>query len=245
MIDVRNIETYPPKSVVKEEIESETKKMVKEIGELSRIFEADKSHSLLIVLQGMDSSGKDGISRKIFRNVSPTVICEYGFKKPSPEESNHDFLWRVHKQVPEKGHFKIFNRSHYEDVLVQRVHNWIDEEKVAKRFKAIRDFEDLLEFDGNTTILKFFLHISHKKQQEKLNERIEKLEKNWKYNPNDFKESELWDKYMDAYNDVVNQDGVQWHIIPADKQWYRDYNVAKVVRDTLKKMDLKYPKIDI
>ena len=145
MIDLRKIPTIPPKDIEKEYAEEETKKMVDKIGKLSRIFEADKKHALLIVLQGMDSSGKDGISRKIFRKVSPTVVCEYGFKKPTDEEMDHDFLWRVHKQVPAKGHFKIFNRSHYEDVLIQRVHNWIDADKVQKRFKAIKNFEELLE----------------------------------------------------------------------------------------------------
>lgn len=184
------------------------------------------------------------LAGRFLEKVSPTVICEYGFKKPTDEEMDHDFLWRIHKQVPAKGHFKIFNRSHYEDVLIQRVHKWINEEKVQKRFKSIRHFEELLEIDGNTTILKFYLHISHKRQLEKLNERIEKVEKNWKYNPNDFKESEYWEDYMDAYNDVLNQDGIKWHIVPADKQWYRDYIVAQIILQTLEEMDLKFPKIE-
>lgn len=243
MIDIKNISSDPPKHIEKDDIEKETKDLVKEIGELSRIFEADKSHSLLVILQGMDGSGKDGVTREVFGRISSSVICNTAFKKPTEEEMAHDFLWRIHKVTPGKGQIKIFNRSHYEDVLIQRIHKWIDEEKVMLRFEAIKNFEKLLTFDNNTTVLKFFLHLSHEKQLEKLQERIDDPTKNWKYNPNDAKESELWDQYMNAYNDIFNLGGIEWHIIPADKEWFRNYQIAKVVLDTLKKMNLKYPTI--
>jgi len=157
---------------------------------------------------------------------------------------SHDFLWRVHKLVPGKGKIRIFNRSHYEDVLIQKVHHWIDDKKVEDRIVAINNFESLLTKDNNTTILKFFLNLSQEKQQEKLQERIRVLEKNWKHNPNDLEESKLWDEYMDAYENVLNKSEIPWHIIPADQRWYRNYSVAKIVLKTLEDMNLKYPKIE-
>ncbi len=241
MIELNKVSTFPPDDLEKDEIEDKTKEIVKKIGELSRKFEADGSHSFLIVLQGMDGSGKDGTARVVFQDVSPNVICTYSFKKPTPEEFAHDFLWRVHKEVPSKGRMKIFNRSHYEDVLIQRVHKWIDEERVENRIKAINDFEHLLKTDNNTTILKFYLHLSKEKQHEKLQERIDDPEKAWKHNPADWKESELWDEYMFAYQDVINKSLIPWFIVPAEKQWYRNYFVAKKVLEALEAMNLKYP----
>lgn len=241
MIELKTISTFPPDDLEKDEIENKTKEIVKKIGELSRKFEADGSHSLLIVLQGMDGSGKDGTARVVFQDVSPNIICTYSFKKPTPEEFAHDFLWRVHMQVPSKGRMKIFNRSHYEDVLIQRVHKWIDEEKVENRIKAINNFEQLLKIDNNTTILKFYLHLSKEKQHEKLQERIYDPEKAWKHNPDDWKESELWDEYMIAYQDSINKSLIPWFIVPAEKQWFRNYFVAKKVLEALESMNLKYP----
>ena len=244
MIKIKNLSTKAPDNLKKKKTKKETKKIASKIGELSRIYEADRTHALLIVFQGMDSSGKDGTTREVFKYVSPGIVCANSFKKPTSEEMVHDFLWRVHKLVPGKGQIRIFNRSHYEDVLIQKVHHWIDDNKVEQRIKSINNFEQLLKEDNNTTILKFFLNISPKKQQEKLHERIRILEKNWKHNPNDLEESKLWDKYMDAYENVLNKSEIPWHIIPADQRWYRNFSVAKIVLQTLENMNLKYPKLE-
>lgn len=241
MIKLSEISPDAPSKFDKDEIKKKTKDIAKEIGELSRIFEADKNHALLVVFQGMDSSGKDGTTREVFKYVSPSIVSADSFKKPTDEEMSHDFLWRAHKIVPGKGKMKVFNRSYYEDVLIQRVHEWIDEDKVAKRISAINDFEKLLTFDNNTTILKFYLHLSPERQQEKLQERVDLLEKNWKHNPNDLVEAKLWDEYMNAYEDVLNHSKIPWNIVPADQRWYRNYYVSKIVLKTLKKMDLEYP----
>lgn len=241
MIKLKNISTLPPDDVYKESLEEKTLELVKKIGELSRVFEADGSHALLIVLQGMDGSGKDGTARVVFQDISPGVVCSYAFKKPTPDEMAHDFLWRVHQVVPGKGKIRVFNRSHYEDVLIQRVHKWIDEDKVQKRIDAINNFENLLSFDNNTTILKFYMHLSREKQLEKLHERMSDPEKAWKHNPNDLVESELWEDYMNAYEDVLNKSTIPWFIVPSEKQWYRNFFVAKTVLNTLEDMKLQYP----
>lgn len=244
MIKLSKIPTDAPSKYNKDSIKKKTKDLAKEIGKLSRIFEADRNHSLLVVFQGMDSSGKDGTTREVFKYVSPSIVSADSFKKPTAVEMSHDFLWRAHKIIPGKGKMKVFNRSYYEDVLIQRVHKWIDEDKVAKRISAINDFEKLLTFDNNTTILKFYLHLSPERQQEKLQERMDLLEKNWKHNPNDFEEAKLWDEYMDAYENVIHHSTIPWNIVPADQRWYRNYYVAKIVLKTLKKMNLKYPPLD-
>ncbi len=244
MIKLNKFSTRAPKGLKKKKIKKKTKEIAKKIGELSRIYEADKSHALLVVFQGMDSSGKDGTTREVFKYVSPSIACAYSFKKPTPLEMSHDFLWRVHKIVPAKGQIRIFNRSHYEDVLIQRVHHWINDEKVDQRIASINNFERLLKQDNNTKILKFYLHLSHEKQKEKLQERKDLLEKNWKHNPGDWEESKLWEQYIDAYENVLNKCEIAWHIIPADQRWYRNYYVAKIVLHALEKMKLQYPKLE-
>jgi polyphosphate kinase 2 (PPK2 family) len=166
------------------------------------------------------------------------------FKKPTEEEFAHDFLWRVHKVVPQKGQIAIFNRSHYEDILIQRVHGWIDEKRVAQRMKAINAFEELLQFDSNTHVFKFYMHISREEQEQQLRERIEDPEKYWKHNPGDWKEREHWDKYMAAYEYAINESSIPWHICPVDKRWYRDYFIAKTLVDALEKLDMKYPALE-
>ncbi len=244
MIKLNEIPTTAPSKFDKDKTKKKHASIVQRIGELSRLFEADKRHSLLVIFQGMDASGKDGSTRNTFSCVSPIVVSATSFKKPTDSELNHDFLWRVHKLVPAKGKIKVFNRSHYEDVLIQRVHNWIDEKTVKHRLDAINNFEKLLVQDNNTTIIKFYLHISQEKQIEKLQERKDLLRKNWKHNPNDFKEALLWSEYRNAYEDVLNNSGIPWYIIPADQKWYRNYLVAKIVLETLEKMDLRYPKLN-
>lgn len=163
------------------------------------------------------------------------------FKKPTEEEFAHDFLWRVHKHTPAKGMIQIFVRSHYEDVLIQRVHNWIDEERVNKRIQAINAFEELLQFDNNTHIFKFYLHISKEQQEEELKERLNESDKYWKHNANDWKEREYWDDYMRCYEDVINRSTIPWTIVPVDQRWYRDYVISKTLVEALEKLDMKYP----
>jgi polyphosphate kinase 2 (PPK2 family) len=191
----------------------------------------------------MDASGKDGAAKNIFASCTALSTDAYSYKKPTEEEFAHDFLWRVHKQVPSKGNIKIFIRSHYEDILIQAVHQWIDEDRIAKRMDAINNFEQLLEFDNNTSILKFYLHISHKKQLEKLEERRTNPEKQWKFNSQDFEESKLWDKYMDAYEYAINNSKIPWHIAPTDQRWYRDYFIGKIVLEKLESLNPNLPTI--
>ena len=176
------IPTTPPKGLSKKETKKETDILARAIADRQHLMYAENKKSLLIVFQGMDSSGKDGATRKVFKYCSPIAISAHAFKKPTDEEFAHDFLWRVHKLTPRKGTITIFNRSHYEDVLIQRVHKWIDEEKVAQRMAAINAFERLLIEDNNTTILKFYMHLSKDRQREKLQERIDDPRKNWKHN---------------------------------------------------------------
>lgn len=235
------LSTRAPKSLDKEKTKEETKKISKEIGKLSKALYAEKKHSVLIILQGMDASGKDGAARNVFEDCNALSLDSFSFKKPTEEEFAHDFLWRVHHHAPAKGHIKIFIRSHYEDILIQAVHGWITGEKVRMRMDSINAFEELLQFDNNTTIIKFFMNISKEKQLEKLEERRVNPEKQWKYNPNDFEERKHWDKYMKCYEYAINNSVVPWNIIPCDQRWYRDYCIARIVRDTLKKLNPKFP----
>ena len=243
--------TKAPKKLDKKTIKKETARLAQEIADHISIMHANKKYSLLVVLQGMDSSGKDGVSKSVFSRTSPTMVSAFGFKKPSDEEFAHDFLWRAHKQAPEKGQVKIFVRSHYEDVLIQRVHGWIDKKKADNRFASINAWEKLLEQDNDTIVMKFFLNLSKERQKEKLTERIEVPEKNYKHNDGDWEERKHWSKYMNAYKDVLNKSEIPWHIVPADSRWYRNYFVATEVLKKMKSLKETYPtfsespKIDI
>ena len=240
-INLSKISTLPPKGANRKKIEKETKDLVKEIGELQELLYANRKQSILVVFQGMDSSGKDGSTAKVFKECSPSGVHAYAFKKPTDEEFAHDFLWRVHKQAPEKGMIKIFNRSHYEDILIQRVHGWIDEERVNKRIDSINAFEELLEYDNGTKVLKFYMHLSKERQAEKLQERLDEPDKLWKHNANDWEEAKLWDKYRTCYEDAINRSSIPWHIIPVDSRWYRNYAIAKIVLETLQSFNLEWP----
>jgi PPK2 family polyphosphate:nucleotide phosphotransferase len=242
MIDLSKISTVSPENADKDSLKKELKKLQDYIAAMQEKMYAEKKHSLLVVFQGMDSSGKDGTTNAVFRECSPIAINVKGYGKPTEEEFAHDFLWRVHQNAPKKGMIQIFVRSHYEEILVQRVHKWIPEEQVDKRIKAINAFEELLAFDNNTTIVKCYLHLSQAHQQEKLQERIDKPEKNWKHNSDDWAEAKLWDEYRAAYHDILNRcNAIPWHIIPADQRWYRNYYAAKLVAETLEKMNPQYP----
>lgn len=241
MIRLSDISTAPPPDADEDRIEDETKRLVKRLGELQQVMYAERKHSAVVILQGMDGSGKDGAAKKVFAECHHYGVQVYSFKKPSEEEFAHDFLWRVHKQAPEKGMIKIFNRSHYEDILVQWVHGWIDDERAEMRMKAINAFEELLAFDNNTAIFKFYMHISYDQQKEELEERINEADKHWKHNPGDWKERERWDDYMRCYEYAFNHSNIPWVIVPVDKRWYRDYIVAKTLVEVLEKLNMQYP----
>lgn len=241
MIDLASISTKAPNSLDKKKIKAKTLILVKKIAHLQRKIYAEKKHAILIILQGIDASGKDGATRHVFGECSVAGTQSYSFKKPTEEEFAHDFLWRVHKVAPQKGMIMIFNRSHYEDILIQRVHKWIDEDRVVHRMNAINSFENLLKFDNSTLVLKFFLHISEEKQLEKLQERIDDPKKNWKHNPADWDEAKFYGQYMKCYEDAINNSDISWNIIPVDQRWYRDYLIAEIVYNELEKLKPELP----
>lgn len=244
MIKLSEISTKAPKGLSKSGVKKKMNEMTAEIAELVETLVAQKKHSLLVVFQGMDSSGKDGSTKNVFKDCSVAHVNTYSFKKPSDEEFAHDFLWRAHKQTPAKGEIKVFIRSHYEDILIQRVHKWIDEDQVTARINAINAFEELLIKDNNTTVLKFYLHLSKERQLEKLTERIEDPDKNWKHNDGDWAERKHWDEYISCYEDAINRCTVPWIIAPVDQRWYRNYFIAEKVLEALRKLDLKKPVLD-
>lgn len=244
MIRLQDIETEAPEDFDKKDTVRETRKIAREIGELQTSMVAEEKHSLLVILQGMDASGKDGSMKATFPYCNPIGMKAAAFKKPTEEEMNHDFLWRVHRHAPEKGMIQIFNRSHYEDILIQRVNDWIDEERVRKRMASINAWEELLQYDNNTTILKFYLHISQEEQLDELQERIDEVEKNWKHKAADWEEAKKWDAYREAYEYAINESKIPWIIIPADQAWYRNYLVAKSVRDTIAGLHMVRPVLD-
>jgi PPK2 family polyphosphate:nucleotide phosphotransferase len=238
------ISTRAPKGMDKEQTKQEMTDILIELDELQNRLYAEAKHSLLVVIQGMDASGKDGAIKNVFGTLNPLGVAAISFKAPTAEDLGHDFLWRIHKHVPLKGNIQIFNRSHYEDVLITRVHKWIDEETALKRMQAINEFEKLLLEHNRTQILKFYLHVSPEKQEERLRERISDTRKQWKYNENDFSEARLWDDYMKAYEDCFDKcNEIPWTIVPADQNWFKEYTIATTVRDTLKGLDMKYPGI--
>ncbi|MDI9363811.1 MAG: polyphosphate kinase [Flavobacterium sp.] len=241
-ISLAQIDTKAPKGFSKEQTKAKTAKLLEELDELQNLLYAEGKHSVLIVVQGMDASGKDGATRNVFGHLNPQGVSVASFKAPTVEELNHDFLWRIHKQVPAKGMIQIFNRSHYEDILIARVHNMIDNKTAKLRMKAINNFEWLLTQHSNTHILKFYLHISPKEQQLRLTERLQDPRKMWKYNENDFKEAQLWDNYMKAYEDCFNYCGdITWIVTPSDQNWYKEYIIASTLHQLLKGLKMQYP----
>lgn len=243
-ISLAKIDTKAPKGFSKEQTKAKTAKLLEELDELQNLLYAESKHSVLIVVQGMDASGKDGATRNVFGKMNPQGVSVASFKAPTAEELSHDFLWRIHKHVPAKGMIQIFNRSHYEDILITRVHNMIDDKTAKLRMKAINDFESLLTQHSNTHILKFYLHISPEEQQLRLEERLQDPRKMWKYNENDFKEAKLWDNYMKVYQDCFNHCGdIPWIITPSDQNWYKEYIIASTLHKLLKSLKMQYPGI--
>ncbi len=233
-----------PKELNKDKIKKENKELIKRIAELQRILFAEEKHSILLILQGVDASGKDGTVRSIFAGINPLGCNVYSFKKPTEEEFSHDFLWRVHKITPQKGMIHIFNRSHYEDILVPTVEGYYTKEKIKARYDHINNFERLLT-DGGTKILKFYLHISKEEQLERLTERIENPIKHWKHNDGDWDSRKKWDKYMKVYEDIFAKcNEVPWHIVPSNRNWLKVNTIAKVLLKTLEDLNLEWPGLE-
>jgi PPK2 family polyphosphate:nucleotide phosphotransferase len=222
---------------------AEVAKLNDELEVLQEMLFAEHKHKVLIVLQAMDTGGKDGVIRRVFDGVNPQGVRVASFKVPTQEELNHDYLWRVHKVTPGDGEIVIFNRSHYEDVLVVRVHNYVPPAVWKKRFDQINQFERLLA-DTGTTILKFYLHIDKDEQKERLQARLDEPNKRWKFRLGDLEERKLWPDYMQAYEDVLSRTSTKvapWYIVPANRKWYRDLVISTVLVDTLKGLKMKFP----
>jgi PPK2 family polyphosphate:nucleotide phosphotransferase len=212
--------------------------------DLQEVFYASQEYALLIVLQGMDTAGKDGTIRHIFSGVNPQGCEVTSFKTPTPLELRHDFLWRTHVAVPPRGMIGIFNRSHYEDLLYPRVHGQIHQKLVKSRIEDINEFEDSL-WDNHVVILKFFLHISHKEQTERLQARLDDPDKHWKLSPSDFAERKFWPEYQDAYEELLSTTSTKeapWFVIPADHKWQAHLAISSVLVDAMRQLKLKYPK---
>ena len=236
-----DVSTRAPKELDKKNIKEETLRLQSRLDELQNLLFASGEHALLVILQGMDASGKDGVVKKVFGCFNPMGVHVTSFKVPTEEEKSHDFLWRIHRNTPPKGMIHVFNRSQYEDVLITRVHGWCDDATAKKRFSAINNFERLLQ-DNNTIILKFYLHISREEQEQRFQERVDDPAKHWKYNAKDFEEAKLWDDYRKMYEDVFeNCNEVPWQIIPSDQNWYKEYLITIALVDTLSALDMKYP----
>jgi PPK2 family polyphosphate:nucleotide phosphotransferase len=227
----------------KKDVGDELKRHRDRISDLQARLYGEQKRSLLIVLQAMDTGGKDGTIKGVFQGVNPQGCQVWSFKAPSNEEAAHDFLWRYHQKAPSKGMIHIFNRSHYEDVLIVRVKDLVPESVWRPRYEAINQFEYALTSDG-VTVLKFFLHISRDEQKRRLESRLDDPDKRWKFSANDLKERAYWDDYQAAFEDAVNEcstDYAPWYVVPANNKWYRNLVVARTIADTLEAMNPKFP----
>ncbi len=241
-IKLKELSTRAPEGLDKKETREKTEKLVAELDELQNLLFAEGKHSVLVVIQGMDGSGKDGVIRNVLGNMNPQGVTVKSYKAPTAEELSHDFLWRIHQYAPARGMIQVFNRSHYEDILITRVHKWCDDETAVKRMKAINDFEQVLQEHNHTHILKFYLHISPEEQHERLSERMKDPAKMWKYNEKDFEEAKLWDVYMQMYEECFNEcNRPEWTIVPADQNWYKEYIIASAVHELLSGLGMQFP----
>lgn len=234
--------TTAPKGFDREETRARTAKLLEELAELQNLFYANGSRAMLIVLQGMDASGKDGLIRKVIGAFNPQGVQITSFKAPTKEELAHDFLWRVHQHTPPKGMIAVWNRSHWEDVLVTRVENLIDDKEAKRRLGHLNDFEALLT-EAGTIVVKFYLHISEKEQASRFAERLTDPAKKWKYDADDTHKAKKWTAYREAYKDVFKsgQEAAAWHVVPADQNWYKEFLVAEKLHDVLRGLKMKYP----
>jgi len=229
-----------------EKLKESTADLIDRIADIQRKFYADGRYALLVVLQGRDASGKDGTIRKVFTGVNPQGVQVVSFKVPTDEELRHDFLWRIHQHVPARGMFGIFNRSHYEDVIVTRVNRIVPKAVWEARYAEINDFEKMLASNG-VRILKFFLHVSRAEQKERLDKRLTDPEKSWKFNSGDLAERKKWDAYTAAYRDAIRRCSTRWapwYVVPADDKKVRNYLIARAIADTLGALKLRWPKGD-
>jgi PPK2 family polyphosphate:nucleotide phosphotransferase len=228
----------------KDDAAKETDKNLKLLSKLQNVLYAEAKHSLLIVLQAMDAGGKDGAIASIFSGVNPQGCSVHSFKAPSTEEKSHDFLWRIHKATPPRGMIGIFNRSHYESILIERVKDIVPEKVWSRRYESINNFERMLADEG-TIILKFYLHISRDEQKRRLEARLSDPDKNWKFSPNDLQERSFWKEYESAFEDLIGRCSTKyapWVVVPSDKKWFRNWVISDVVVRALEGLDMKYPK---
>jgi PPK2 family polyphosphate:nucleotide phosphotransferase len=243
-VDLQQIESYYTGAMSKKEGQAKLQECRKTIMDLQEVLFAENKHQVLIVLQGIDTSGKDGTIRNVFGDVNPQGTQVVNFKVPTRHDLAHDYLWRIHQHTPGKGEIVIFNRSHYEDVLVVRVHNLVPETTWQKRYHHINEFERLLSDEG-TTIIKFFLHISKQTQAERFLARLDQAEKRWKFNPDDLEERKYWGDYQAAFEAMLSQTSTPWapwYVIPSDRKWYRNTAIASIIVQTLKNLDMRFPK---
>ena len=227
----------------KKEARRVLKQVTRRLSELQYVLYAENTRALLIVLQGMDAAGKDGTIRRVMRGMNPQGTTVTSFKKPSTEELDHDFLWRIHRAVPRRGDVGIFNRSHYEDVLVVRVHDLVPKDVWSARYDQINAFEKVLADDG-IVMLKFFLHISKDEQKRRFEDRVNDPSRHWKISPSDFSERPHWDAYTEAYEEALTRCSTEWapwYIIPANRKWFRNVAVAQIVAERLASLDMKFP----
>ena len=246
-IRIEDADAAPPSGLPRHKhLGDAAEEQVDRIRKLQQKLYADARFALLIVLQGRDASGKDGTIRKVFGGVNPMGCEVTSFKVPTEVEREHDYLWRIHQRIPPRRMIGIFNRSHYEDVIVPRVHKSIPKKTLSARFEQINNFERLLA-ENSVVILKFFLHVSREEQKKRLKERLEDKKKNWKFRAGDLDDRALWDEYTKAYRDAIancSTSWARWHIVPADDEHARDFLVASKIADTLDGLDLRYPPLD-
>lgn len=244
-LPLRDRDAQPPKGAPSpDELKGKTSEERRRVADLQRVLYADGRFGLLVVLQGRDASGKDGTIRNVFKEVNPQGLEVTSFKAPSETESQHDYLWRVHHRVPPRGVIGVFNRSHYEDVLVPRVSDTIEKREWTARYRQINDFERGLSENG-ITMLKFFLHISRDEQKERLQKRLTNPEKNWKFAAGDLADRAKWSEYAAAYRDLLREcstDWAPWYVVPADSKKLRDWLIARTIADTLARLKLRYPR---
>lgn len=245
MKNLNDISTKPPKVFDKKEIKKEIKALREEFLDLQTKMYAQGKYSLLVVLQGMDASGKDGLVKNVFKGLPAYGISVKSFKVPSKEELAHDFLWRVHQATPKKGQIKVFNRSHYEEVLVVRMLGYVDDEAAKNRFRLLNNFEEIVA-QNNTIIEKFYLHTSYEEQEVRLKERMTNPEKYWKHNDGDWEMRTKWNEFRGYYQEMIDNcsEPFAWSIIPADENRYKEVLVLRKLVDTLKNLDLKYPELE-
>ena len=230
----------------KAEYKALMKEKLKELEELQTQLYAESKHKVLVVMQAMDAGGKDGCVKRVFSSMDPKGVHVSPFKKPSAKELSHDYLWRIHKQAPAEGMVSVFNRSHYEDIIAVRVKNIFPKDVWEKRYDHIVNFEQMLADEG-TKIVKVFLNISKEEQRERLQDRLDNQDKWWKFNPGDLDDRAMWDDFMEAYGDLFSRtstDDAPWHVVPANRKWYRNLVVAQIIINALKDLNMEYPKVD-